>query len=290
MKKVAVIGLGLIGGSLALELKKVTWATIYGIDKNPEHFNRALDLGIIYEKADINIVKEVDVVIIAVPVNAIPELTVQVLDLINENTLVFDVGSTKSVVCKAVKNHPKRKNFVALHPISGTEFSGPDAAIYDLFTDKVNIICEQNLSSKEMINRAVTIFEKLKMRNVFMDSAEQHDKHIAYVSHLSHISSFMLGKTVLEIEKDEKSIFDMAGSGFESTVRLAKSNPETWTPIFLQNKDYILKSLNEYIKNLNQFKEEITNESAEKVYAIMQNTNKIKSVLAGIKNQNGNGK
>ena len=141
-----------------------------------------------------------------------------------------------------------------------------------------------------MINRTVSIFEKLKMRNVFMDSAEQHDKHIAYVSHLSHISSFMLGKTVLEIEKDEKSIFDMAGSGFESTVRLAKSNPETWTPIFLQNKEYILKSLNEYIKNLNQFKEEITNESAEKVYAIMQNTNKIKSVLAGIKNQNGNGK
>ncbi len=290
MKKVAVIGLGLIGGSLALELKKVTWATIYGIDKNPEHLNTALDLGIIYKKADINIVKEVDVVIIAVPVNAIPKLTVQVLDLINENTLVFDVGSTKAVVCDVVKNHSKRKNFVALHPISGTEFSGPDAAIYDLFTDKVNIICEQNLSSKEMINRTVSIFEKLKMRNVFMDSAEQHDKHIAYVSHLSHISSFMLGKTVLEIEKDEKSIFDMAGSGFESTVRLAKSNPETWTPIFLQNKEYILKSLNEYIKNLNQFKEEITNESAEKVYAIMQNTNKIKSVLAGIKNQNGNGK
>ena len=290
MKKVAVIGLGLIGGSLALELKKVTWATIYGIDKNAKHLNKALDLGIIYKKADINIVKEVDVVIIAVPVNVIPELTIQVLSLINENTLVFDVGSTKSVVCEAVKNHPKRKNFVALHPISGTEFSGPDAAIYDLFTNKVNIICEQNLSSKEMINRAVNIFEKLKMRNVFMNSAEQHDKHIAYVSHLSHISSFMLGKTVLEIEKDEKSIFDMAGSGFESTVRLAKSNPETWTPIFLQNKEYILKSLNEYIKNLNHFKKIITDESAEKVYAIMQNTNKIKSVLAGIKNGNGNGK
>ncbi len=285
MKKIAVIGLGLIGGSLALELKKSTWATIYGIDKNPEHLQKALDLGIIFKKATLDIVKEVDTVIIAVPVNHIPDLTIQVLDLIGEDTLVFDVGSTKDVVCKAVKNHPKRINFVAVHPIAGTEFSGPEAAIYNLFTNKVNIICEQNLSSKNMIARVVKLFENIKMRNVFMDSASLHDKHIAYVSHLSHISSFMLGKTVLEIEKDEESIFDMAGSGFASTVRLAKSNPETWTPIFLQNKESILKSLNEYIKNLNQFKEILIEESAEDVYAIMQNTNRIKSVLAGIKNQ-----
>jgi len=285
MKKIAVIGLGLIGGSLALELKKNTWATIYGVDKNPEHIQKALELGIIYKKADINIVSEVDIVIIAVPVNIIPKITNQVLNLIEENTLVFDVGSTKLNVCKAVKNNPKRKNYVALHPIAGTEFSGPEAAIYDLFKDKVNIICEQELSSKKMVNQAVNLFENLKMKTVFMDSAEQHDKHIAYVSHLSHISSFMLGKTVLEIEKDEKNIFNMAGSGFASTVRLAKSNPETWTPIFLQNKDNLLKSLEEYIKNLNQFKEILTSESAENLFALMQNTNKIKSVLAGIKNQ-----
>ncbi|MCK5638463.1 MAG: prephenate dehydrogenase [Flavobacteriaceae bacterium] len=284
MKKIAVIGLGLIGGSLALELKKTSWATIYGIDKNSDHLKRALELGIIYKKADINIVKEVDVVIIAVPVNITPILTNQVLDLINDNTLVFDVGSTKAAVCEAVKDHPKRKNFVALHPIAGTEFSGPDAAIYDLFSDKVNIICEQHLSSKEMVDLASKIFEGLKMRNVYMESAKQHDIHIAYVSHLSHISSFMLGKTVLEIENDEKNIFNMAGSGFASTVRLAKSNPDTWTPIFLQNKESILKSLNEYIKNLKEFKQIIENESAEDVYAIMQNTNRIKEVLAGIKN------
>jgi len=246
---------------------------------------KALELGIIYKKADINIVSEVDIVIIAVPVNIIPNLTNQVLDLIKGDTLVFDVGSTKLAVCNAVKNHPKRKNFVALHPIAGTEFSGPEAAIYNLFTDKVNIICEQELSSKSKINQVVDLFKTLKMKSVFMDSAKQHDKHIAYVSHLSHISSFMLGKTVLEIEKDEKSIFNMAGSGFASTVRLAKSNPETWTPIFLQNKENLLKSLEEYIKNLNQFKEILTSESAEDVFAIMQNTNKIKSVLAGIKNQ-----
>ncbi len=282
MKKIAVIGLGLIGGSLALELKKTSWSTIYGIDNNAEHLQKALDLGIIYEKATLSVVKNVDVVIIAVPVNIIPELTVRVLDLINENTLVFDVGSTKHEVCKAVKDHPKRKNFVAVHPISGTEFSGPDAAIYDLFTNKVNIICEQNLSSKKMVNRVVSLFEDIKMRNVFMDSAEQHDKHIAYVSHLSHISAFMLGKTVLEIEPDEKRIFDMAGSGFESTVRLAKSNPETWTPIFLQNKPNILKSLDEYINNLKTFKTLIENESTKEVYKIMHNTNRIKNILDGI--------
>ena len=285
MKKIAVIGLGLIGGSLALELKKNSWATIYGIDKNPEHVNKALERGIIYQKAELDIIPEMDVVIIAVPVNIIPELSIKVLGLIGENTLVFDVGSTKAAVCDAIRNHPKRKNFVALHPIAGTEFSGPEAAIYDLFTKKVNIICEKEHSSSEMIERTISIFETLKMRNVFMDSPVQHDKHIAYVSHLSHISSFMLGKTVLEIEKDEKSIFNMAGSGFASTVRLAKSNPETWTPIFLQNRDNLLKSLEEYIKNLNQFKDILTRKSADDVLNIMEDTNRIKDVLAGIKHE-----
>ena len=282
MGKIAVIGLGLIGGSLALELKKVTWSTIYGVDNNPEHLQKALELGLIYKKENIEIVKNVDIVIIAVPVNVIPILAVQVLDLINENTLVFDVGSTKRGVCEAVKNHTKRKNYVAVHPISGTEFSGPEAAIYNLFTDKVNIICEQHLSSKEMVQRVVSLFEKIKMRNVFMDSAEQHDKHIAYVSHLSHISSFMLGKTVLEIEPDEENIFNMAGSGFRSTVRLAKSSPAMWTPIFLQNKDNILKSLTEYIKNLETFKQLISDGSSDEVYDVMQNTNRIKNILGGI--------
>jgi prephenate dehydrogenase len=285
MKKIAVIGLGLIGGSLALELKKNSWVTIYGIDKNPEHLEKALELGIIYKKAELDIIHEMDVVIIAVPVNIIPDLSIQVLELIGEKTLVFDVGSTKAAVCDAIRNHPKRKNFVALHPIAGTEFSGPEAAIYDLFTKKVNIICEKELSSPEMIERTISIFENLKMRNVFMDSPVQHDKHIAYVSHLSHISSFMLGKTVLEIEKDEKSIFNMAGSGFASTVRLAKSNPETWTPIFLQNRDNLLKSLEEYIKNLNQFKDILTRKSADDVLSIMEDTNRIKDVLAGIKHE-----
>jgi len=284
MKTIAVIGLGLIGGSLALELKKNSWATIYGIDKNPEHLEKALSRGIIFEKADLAIVSEVDVVIIAVPVDAIPKLAVEVLDRIKDDALVFDVGSTKAEVCDAVRSHPKRKNFVALHPIAGTEYSGPDAAIYDLFKGKVNIICEKHLSGEESIEKASGIFEGLEMKNVYMDSPVQHDMHIAYVSHLSHISSFMLGKTVLEIEKDEKNIFNMAGSGFASTVRLAKSNPETWTPILLQNRSFLLKSLEEYIKNLNEFKTILTNKSADEVLRIMQDTNRIKDVLAGIKN------
>jgi len=284
MKKIAVIGLGLIGGSLALELKKNSWATIYGIDKNPEHLEKALDRGIIFTKADANTLSEVDVVIISVPVDVIPSVTLDVLDKIKEDALVFDVGSTKAAVCDAVRTHEKRKNFVALHPIAGTEYSGPEAAIYDLFKNKVNIICERSLSSEQSIEKAVQIFEDLEMKNVFMDSPVQHDMHIAYVSHLSHISSFMLGKTVLEIEKDEKSIFNMAGSGFASTVRLAKSNPETWTPILLQNKEFLLKSLEEYIKNLSEFKNILTNESADEILQIMQDTNRIKDVLAGIKN------
>ena len=284
MKTIAVIGLGLIGGSLALELKKNSWATIFGIDKNPGHLQKALERGIIFEKAGLDIIPQVDLVIIAVPVDAIPQVALEVLDRIREDALVFDVGSTKAAVCDAVRNHPKRKNFVALHPIAGTEYSGPEAAIYDLFKGKVNIICERELSSEGAIETVSRLFEDLEMKNVFMDSPVQHDMHIAYVSHLSHISSFMLGKTVLEIEKDEKNIFNMAGSGFASTVRLAKSNPETWTPILLQNREFLLKSLDEYIKNLNEFKDILTNESAHEVLRIMQDTNRIKDVLAGIKN------
>jgi len=281
MKKIAVIGLGLIGGSMALELKKRTWATLYGIDNNPVHADKALELGIVFEKGEIDIVKDVDVVIIAVPVNAIPALAVKVLDRIGDNTIVLDVGSVKNQVCETIKNHPKRKNFVAAHPIAGTEFSGPEAAIYDLFTNKINIICEKDRTDNHVLEKALQLFDLLEMRSTFMEPVD-HDKHIAYVSHLSHISSFMLGKTVLEIEPDEENIFNMAGSGFRSTVRLAKSSPEMWTPIFIQNKNNIIKSLTEYIKNLETFKQLIEQESVDEVFGIMQNTNRIKNILDGI--------
>ncbi|MCB0473185.1 MAG: prephenate dehydrogenase [Flavobacteriaceae bacterium] len=281
MENVVVIGLGLIGGSMALELKKRTWASIYGIDKDPEHLKKALELGIIVEGSELDAVNNADVVILAVPVDSIPQLATEVLDRIGDKTLVFDVGSVKRDVCTAVSKHPRRKQFVAAHPIAGTEFSGPEAAIYDLFTNKMNIICEKDRTDPAILEKAIALFDLLQLRTVFMDPVE-HDKHIAYVSHLSHISSFMLGKTVLEIEPDEKNIFTMAGSGFRSTVRLAKSSPAMWTPIFLQNKENVLKSLDGYIRNLETFRALIATGSDEEVYEIMQNTNRIKNILDGI--------
>jgi len=280
--KVAVIGLGLIGGSLALELKKRLDCTIYGIDTSVENAKKALELGIIDEVSQLSVVKDVDIVVIAIPVNHAPELALKVLDLIKNDTLVFDVGSTKENICKKVVKHSKRVNFVAVHPIAGTEFSGPEAAIYNLFDGKVNIICDKELSSKQSIEKTMAIFNRLNMRTIFMNSKE-HDKHIAYVSHLSHISSFMLGKTVLEIEKDEKNIFDMAGSGFESTVRLAKSSPKMWSPIFVGNKDNVLTSLDGFIKNLQEFKIMIENEDTEGLQNSMLDSNYIKEILKGIK-------
>ncbi|WP_139959934.1 prephenate dehydrogenase [Flavicella sediminum] len=280
--KVAVIGLGLIGGSLALELKKRFDWTIVGVDSNEIHAQKALELGIVDEISDFSVVKTADLVVLAVPVNYAPQLASEVLDAIKDTALVFDVGSTKENICKKVVKHSKRVNFVAVHPIAGTEFSGPEAAIYNLFDGKVNIICDRELSSTEAIEKTLAIFEGLKMRTIFMNSSE-HDKHIAYVSHLSHISSFMLGKTVLEIEKDEKNIFDMAGSGFESTVRLAKSSPKMWSPIFIENKKNILTSLDEYIKNLNDFRSLIVNENTEELQESMASTNYIREILNGIK-------
>ena len=281
MEKIVVIGLGLIGGSMAIDLKKKGKRLIIGIDKNENNTQKALELGIIDVIGTKNDIAAADIVIVAVPADAIPTVTKSVLDGINENTLVFDVGSVKEQVCNQTKNHPNRKNYVAVHPIAGTEFSGPEAAFSGLFTNKINIICEKEATDKEILEKALQLFDELQMRTTFM-KADEHDKHIAYVSHLSHISAFMLGKTVLEIEPNEKNIFNMAGSGFRSTVRLAKSSPAMWTPIFLQNKENVLKSLNEYIKNLETFKNKIEKGSNEEVYTIMENTNRIKNILDGI--------
>lgn len=281
-KKVVVIGLGLIGGSLALELKKRFDWTVSGVDASIENAKKALELGVVDEITDFSAVESADVVIIAVPVNHAPQLALRVLNTIKKDALVFDVGSTKENICKKVVKHSKRVNFVAVHPIAGTEFSGPEAAIYNLFDGKVNIICDKELSSEQSIEKTMMIFNRLNMRTIFMNSKE-HDKHIAYVSHLSHISSFMLGKTVLEIEKDEKNIFDMAGSGFESTVRLAKSSPKMWSPIFIGNKINILTSLDGFIKNLQDFKEMIENEDTEALQNSMSETNYIKEILNGLK-------
>lgn len=282
MKKLAVIGLGLIGGSMALDFKKRLNFEVLGIDKNPNHIKKALELGIIDREASFEDLSKVDVVIVAVPVDKIAEVSENVLDIIGEQTLVFDVGSVKNNVCEHIKSHPKRKNFVAAHPLAGTEFSGPEAAIPNLFDEKVAIICESEKTNWETLDTALSLFKQLNMRIKMMNPLD-HDRHAAYVSHLSHVSAFMLGKTVLEIEKNEQAIFDMASTGFASTVRLAKSSANTWTPIFLQNKENIVKSLEEYIKNLVEFKKFIESNDDDMLNKTMNNTNYIKTILNGIK-------
>jgi len=276
---VHIIGVGLIGGSMALDIKsKYNNAVIFGIDSEEKHLDEALNLGIIDKKGSFSNLMQADLVIVAVPVDLGLVILPEVLDAIGEKTLVIDVGSTKYPICELVSEHTNRRQFMATHPIAGTEFSGPKAAVTGLFEGKTNIICEVEKTTFKLQEIAMELFKKLGMRIRYMDP-KSHDKHIAYVSHLSHISSFMLGKTVIEKEKDERDIFDMAGSGFESTVRLAKSSPAMWTPIFKQNKKHVIKSLEEYISNLTQFKMLLEQENYEAVFNEMHNTNRIKEIL-----------
>jgi len=274
-----IIGTGLIGGSMALDIKSIyDDGVVFGIDANEKHLEEAINLGIIDQIATVNDLINADLVVVAVPVDVALVILPNILNKIGEYTLVFDVGSTKNPICEAIENHPKRRNFLACHPIAGTEFSGPKAAIKGLYEGKTNIICEVEKTTFKLQEIAMNLFKKLGMRIRYMDP-KSHDKHIAYVSHLSHISSFMLGKTVIEKEKDEQDIFDMAGSGFESTVRLAKSSPAMWTPIFKQNKKQVIESLEEYILNLSNFKRLLEEDNYEEVYNEMQNTNRIKEIL-----------
>lgn len=282
MKHIYIIGTGLIGGSLALDFKNVLPdCIIYGIDKNETHLIEALAIGIVDQKATYKDLYKADLVVLAVPVDVAVNELPKVLDSVSDFSVVMDVGSTKKAICKAVDNHPKRRNFLATHPIAGTEFSGPKAAILNLFKNKTNIICEVEKTASKLQEQVLDVFVKIGMRMRYMNP-ESHDKHIAYVSHLSHISSFMLGKTVIEKEKNERDIFDMAGSGFESTVRLAKSSPEMWTPIFKQNKQNVVETLDEYIQNLSMFKQMIVNDDFQSVYNAMKDTNYIKQILKEI--------
>lgn len=282
MKNIYIIGVGLIGGSLALDIKKHHQKVkVFGIDHNETHLEEAVQLNVIDAKATYEDLKKADLVIMSIPVDAAVNEIIKVLDLVSDDTLVMDVGSTKAEICKAIDGHPKRRNFLATHPIAGTEFSGPKAAINGLYQNKTNIICEVEKTAFKLQEKALTLFADLGMRIRYMNP-EAHDKHIAYVSHLSHISSFMLGKTVIDKERNERDIFDMAGSGFASTVRLAKSSPEMWTPIFKQNKVNVLETLDEYIINLQKFREFIHEDDFEAIYKEMKNTNHIKEILNGI--------
>ncbi|MET6991530.1 prephenate dehydrogenase [Sediminicola arcticus] len=279
---VFIIGIGLIGGSMAKDIKNFDpEAKIYGIDTNETHLEEALSLGLIDYSATYQDLSIADVVIVSIPVDVMVSELPKVLDVVNDDAVVLDAGSTKALICSTLEHHPKRRNFLACHPIAGTEFSGPSAAINGLYEGKTNIICEVEKTAFKLQERALEIFQKLGMRIRYMNP-EAHDKHIAYVSHLSHISAFMLGKTVIEKEKNERDIFDMAGSGFESTVRLAKSSPAMWTPIFKQNRENVIETLEEYILNLEAFKKMIEEGDYEGIYNEMSSTNRIKEILNGI--------
>ncbi|GAA4893730.1 prephenate dehydrogenase [Flaviramulus aquimarinus] len=282
MKNIYAIGVGLIGGSLAIDIKKNDPdVVIHGISRKDSTLNKALELNLIDKKAVLDDIKNADLVIISIPVDATVKLLPTILDKISDTGLVVDAGSTKEDICKVVENHPKRRNFLAMHPIAGTEHSGPTAAIEGLFNGKTNIVCEVEKTTFKLQEKALKLFTDIGMRIRYMNPVE-HDRHIAYVSHLSHISSFMLGKTVIEKEKNERDIFDMAGSGFASTVRLAKSSPEMWTPIFKQNKTNVIETLEEYINNLTHFKELIKTDDFDAVFSEMESANHIKDILKGI--------
>ena len=280
--KVGIVGLGLIGGSVALKLKEVNNnITIYGFDQNNHSLDFSLKNEIIDKKFDPDSLLDFDYLFLAIPVESIKKQLKSILDKISEKTLVIDLGSTKYEICNSIKNHNKRENFLAAHPIAGTEFSGHVAAKKDLFDNKVMILCETENTNSILLSGAIKIFKTLGMSIKTMDSID-HDKHIAYVSHLSHISSFMLGKTVMDKEDNEQTIYDMAGSGFESTVRLAKSSPEMWSSIFIENKKNIIESLEEYILNINNFKKLIESSDQENLNAEMKKINGIKGILKGI--------
>jgi len=276
---ITIIGTGLIGGSMALALKDLGIAEkVIGVDANKEHLIKALELGIIDESADmVEAVKQSDLVIVAIPVQSAEELLPLIMDHVNTQ-VVMDVSSTKEPILNAIKHHPKRSRFVGTHPMWGTEYSGPEAAVRDAFTGKVTVISGKNESDKDAVEMVEGIYHKLGMRIIYMDPSA-HDVHAAYVTHISHITSFALANTVLEKEKEESAIFDMASTGFESTVRLAKSNPAMWVQIFMQNRENILDVLNEHISQLRKFKSCLEKENEKYLTELIDNANKIRKIL-----------
>ena len=291
--KIGIIGVGLIGGSLALSAREhIPDVQIYGSNRSETNLQKSLDLGLIDYRLDDSMIKQMDIILLAIPVDGAMDRLVDLLDEVNDNALIMDFGSTKTAICQQVALHSKRGQFLATHPIAGTEYSGPDSALSDLFKGKIQILCEINKTRPDLLEWAQDWFKKIGMKLREMDPVE-HDQHITYVSHLSHITSYMLGKTVMEKEKDQSAIFDMAGSGFSSTVRLAKSSPNMWVPIFKQNKENISKTLSQYINNLNQFKQLLDADKFDESHEQILEINKIRLILDGITNTtktNKNGK
>lgn len=278
MKKIHIVGLGLLGGSFALIVKyKRPDIVLTGFDQNPQHLEQALALGMISEAKEAPDT-DTDVVVLATPVDTLTALLEETLANTGDHTLVFDFGSTKELICEKVANNPKRANYLAVHPIAGTENSGPKAAEQDLFDGKVMIICEMDRTDVHLKGMAYELFELMNMKLRFMDPKD-HDLHLAFVSHLSHVTSFMLGKTVLDKTADEKHIFDMAGSGFASTVRLAKSSPAMWAPIFVENRKNLLEAMDSYIEHMARFRDKIAAEDYQGLTDEMVEANKIRDIL-----------
>lgn len=276
---VTIVGIGLIGGSLALAMKEKGIAQkVIGVEADNEHKEKSLELGLVDVIMELDeAIEESDLIVLATPVNAVVKLLPLVLDKI-ERQIVMDVGSTKDSIMEIVRNHPNRNRFVATHPMWGTEHSGPEAAMKGAFTDKATVICDREKSDTDAIELVENIYKELGMHLVYMNG-EEHDVHVAYVSHISHITSFALANTVLEKEREEDAIFELASAGFESTVRLAKSNPQTWASIFMQNRENVLDVLNEHISQLRKFKACLEKENYEYLEELMVNANKIKKVL-----------
>ena len=278
--KITIIGIGLIGGSMALKLKSAGLVSyVFGVDQNENHLTEAKNLGIIDEISSLeNAVSQSELVIIAIPVDAARKILPSVLDLINDNQTVMDAGSTKYGIVQTVRNHPMRKRFVAFHPMWGTENSGPKSAKSDSFSGKAAVICDKEFSAKNALKTVEKVAENLGMHVIYM-KAEDHDIHTAYISHISHITSYALANTVLEKEREEDTIFQLASSGFSSTVRLAKSHPEMWVPIFKQNKENVLDVLNEHISQLRKFKSALEKDNDELLEELIRNANKIRGIL-----------
>lgn len=276
---VSIIGIGLIGGSMALALKdRQLVHKIIGVDSSGQHQQKALELGLVDEVLPLDeALSASDLVVLAVPVDAVISMLPVVLDK-TVNQVVIDVGSTKEGILEAVAGHPGRGRFVATHPMWGTEYSGPEAAVHGAFENKATVICNREESNPEALAQVEDLYRKLGMHLMYMNGTD-HDVHVAYVSHISHITSFALANTVLEKEREENTIFELASGGFESTVRLAKSNPVTWASIFMQNRENVLDVLNEHISQLRKFKACLEKENYEYLEELMVKANKIKKII-----------
>lgn len=264
---------------MAIALKEKGIATkIIGVDANPIHLQKALELGLIHEALPLEkAVAQTSLIILATPVNILQQLTPIILNHVTDQ-IVMDVGSTKSGLLKAIEQHPKRGRFVATHPMWGTEYSGPEAAVKGAFSGKAVVVCDKGESDNDAVEVVESIYKTLGMHLVYMN-AQDHDVHVAYVSHISHITSFALANTVLEKEREEEAIFELASGGFESTVRLAKSNPAMWVPIFKENRENVLDVLNEHISQLRKFKACLEKENYSYLQELIQDANKIKRII-----------